>query len=248
MDLISWEIKINEINLERMIGVQEEVRGFLLPDTFHPNKKMQNYIQLGLVRNYAKGETVVFPGEIINKVIYVLAGRLSVSFLNEDGRQKLMYSAGKYSVVDRLFTFENCFVHVVAEKASSVCFLDKEQLFSIFRQDEEVMNDFILNYSSKCFHFMSEAKEMALYNPSVRVLRLLYELGVSEGKLFGNACEINVRLAQKSISEITGVHYVTISKIFRWLKKEGILHKTTYKITVNDLERLKELINANIQY
>lgn len=228
--------------------MQEETREFLLPDTFHPIKKMQGYIQLGLIRNYAKGETVVFPGEATNKIIYVLDGRLSVSFLNEDGRQKLMYSAGKYSVVDRLFTSENCFVHVIAEQASRVCLFGKEQLFWIFRQDEEVMNDFILNYSSKCFHFMSEAKEMALYNPTVRVLRLLYELGVRDGQLFGNGCEINIRLAQKSISEITGVHYVTVSKIFRWLKKEGILHKTTYKIRISDLGRLKEVIHADIKY
>ncbi|MGI6449972.1 MAG: helix-turn-helix domain-containing protein [Desulfitobacteriia bacterium] len=89
---------------------------------------------------------------------------------------------------------------------------------------------------------------MALYNPSARVLRLLQELCLSEGKPVGNVYEINIRLAQKSISEITGVHYVTISKIFRWLKRENILYKTTNKITVKDLDRLKALVNENIKY
>jgi len=220
----------------------------IVPDSFHPIKKLRDYTFIGNVRSFQKGDTVVLPGETIHKVIYVLSGKLSVSFLNDDGKQKSMYTAGRYSIVDRLFPSENCFVHVVSEENSTVCFFTKEQLFFIFKQDEEIIYEFIVNYSSKCFHFMNEAKEMALYNPSIRVLRLLQELCLSEGKPVGNAFEINIRLAQKSISEITGVHYVTISKIFRWLKRENILHKTTNKITIKDLDRLKALVNENIKY
>lgn len=228
--------------------MEESPKEFLLPDTFHPIKKLRNYVQMGMVRSFQKGDTVVLPGEIINKVVYVLTGKLSVSFLNDDGKQKSMYTAGKYAIVDRLFPYESCYVHVVSEENSTVCFFSKEQLFSVFKLDEEIINEFIVNYSSKCFHFMNEAKEMALYNPSARVLRLLLELALSEGRPVGNAYEINIRLAQKSISEITGVHYVTISKIFRWLKKENILHKTTHKIIIKDLDKLKAVMNENIKY
>lgn len=217
----------------------------LIPDTFHPIEKLQNFSYMGVVRNYEKGDTVVLPGETIDRVIYVLSGKLTVNFLNDDGRQKLMYKAGKYSIVDRLFPLENCFVHVIAEERSKICFFSKEQLFMILKQDDEILNEFLVNYSSKCFHFMNGSKEMALYNPSVRVLRLLHELCVTEGKRVDDTYEIDVKLSQRAISEITGVHFVTICRVFSWLKKENILHKTTNKIIINDLERLKKLIIEN---
>ncbi|WP_368292960.1 Crp/Fnr family transcriptional regulator [Dehalobacter sp. TBBPA1] len=216
---------------------------YILPNNFYPVKKLQNYIHMGVVRNYSKGQSVVLPGELIYKIVYVLSGRLSINFLNEDGRQKLMYYADPHTYADRLFPFDECYVHVIAEENSTVCFFSKEELFKIFQQDKEVLSDFIINYSSKCGYFMREAKEMVLYNPSVRVLRLLYELCLTQGKSVDNVYQIDIKLSQKAISEITGVHFVTISKIFGFLKKENILYKTTNKIMVIDLERLKGLVN-----
>ncbi|NLI90795.1 MAG: Crp/Fnr family transcriptional regulator [Peptococcaceae bacterium] len=227
--------------------MKNSLKEHLIPDSFHPIERLKNYVHMGTVRNYQKRDTVVLPGEAINKVIYVLSGKLSVNFLNDDGKQKLMYKAGRYSIVDRLFPLENCFVHVVSDEKSKICFFSKEQLFTIFKQDDEIIYEFIVNYSSKCFHFMNEAKEMALYNPSIRVLRLLYELCLTEGKAVDGVYEINVRLSQRAISEITGVHFVTICRVFGWLRKENILHKTTDKIVIFDLQKLKDLINDDIR-
>jgi len=216
---------------------------YILPNSFYPVKRLQNYIHLGAVRNYLKGNSIVLPGELIHKIIYVISGRLSISFLNEDGRQKVMYYADPYIYADRLFSFDDCYVHVIAEEDSKVCFFTKEQLFEIFHLDEEVLFDFIACYSSKCGYFMREAKEMVLYNPSVRVLRLLYELCLTQGNFANDVYQIDIKLSQKTISEITGVHFVTISKIFRFLKKENILYKTTNKIIVIDSIKLKNLVN-----
>ncbi|MPN13976.1 hypothetical protein SDC9_161302 [bioreactor metagenome] len=112
----------------------------------------------------------------------------------------------------------------------------------ILQHDKELLSEFITCYASKCFCFMNETKEIVLYKPSVRVLRLLYELCRTQGKLINNVYEIDVRISQRAISEITGVHFVTISKIFKCLKKENIVHKTTDKIIIYDLPKLKALM------
>lgn len=215
----------------------------LLPNNFYPVKQLKNYTHLGVIRNYGKGDTVVLPGEILAKIIYVLAGRLSISFLNEDGRQKIMFYADPYTFCDRLFTADSCAVQVVSVEASRVCFFSKEQLSEIFRMDEKVVFDFITGYSSKCSYFMQETQEMALYGSSVRVLRLLYKLCLTQGKQVKNTYQIDIKLPHKLISEMTGIHYVTISKLFGYLRKENILHKTTSKIIIYDLAKLKNLID-----
>ncbi|AHF09374.1 MULTISPECIES: Crp/Fnr family transcriptional regulator [Dehalobacter] len=217
----------------------------ILPGNFYPILKLCNYTHLGVIRNYRKGDTIVLPGEIINKVVFVLSGKLGISFMNDDGRQKFMFYADPFTFADRLFAIEECFVHVVSEERSTVCFFDKEQLLSIFQQDKEVLIEFITCYASKCTYFMRESKEMAIYKPSVRVLRLLYELCRQKGKevdQVDHVYEIDERVSQKAISEITGVHFVTICKLFRYLKKENILKKNSGKIIIYDLPRLHDLI------
>ncbi|NBJ14609.1 MAG: Crp/Fnr family transcriptional regulator [Dehalobacter sp. 4CP] len=214
-----------------------------LPNHFYPMKKLQNYIHMGVVREYRKGDSIVLPGELIDRIVYVLSGKLSISFLNEDGRKKIMFYAGPYTFSDRLFPVDPCFVHVVSVEDSTVCFFSKEQLSEIFQMDKEMIFEFITSYSSKCSYFMRETHEMALYSPSVRVLRLLYDLCLTQGKLVDGVYQIDVKLSQKSISEMTGIHYVTVCKLFGYLRKENILYKTTNKITVFDLQGLKNLMN-----
>jgi CRP-like cAMP-binding protein len=214
----------------------------ILPCNFYPVLRLNHYTHLGAIRTYLKGDSIVLPGEIINKVIFVLEGRLGISFLNEDGRQKFMFYADPFTFADRLFAIEECFVHVVSEEKSTVCFFDKEQLLKILQQDRDFLIEFITCYASKCTYFMREAKEMVLYKPSVRVLRLLYELCRAVGKQVDQTYVIDERISQRAISEITGVHFVTISKLFRYLKAENILQKNSGKIVIYDLPRLKNLI------
>ncbi len=213
----------------------------ILPGHFYPVLKLRAYTQLGVVRSYSKGDSVVLPGEVVNKVIFVLAGKLGVSFLNEDGRQKFMFYVDPFTFADRLFAIEECFVHVVAEEGSRVCFFESEPLLCALQEDRELLIEFIACYASKCTYFMREAKELVLYRPSARVLRLLYELCRAQGKECAQGYVIDERITQKAISEITGVHFVTISKLFRYLKEENILQKQANKIIIYDLPRLRAL-------
>ncbi|WP_348980852.1 Crp/Fnr family transcriptional regulator [Dehalobacter sp. 14DCB1] len=216
---------------------------YILPNHFYPINKLKNYLNMGIVRNYQKGDSVVSPGEIIDSVIYVISGKLGITFLTEDGKRRLMFHADAGTFTDRLFQPDDCLVDVVSEEESVVCYFSKDKLLEMFQQDKEVLCEFITSYASKCGYFMHEAKEMALYNPSVRVLRLLYKLCLTKGELVNNVYEINIKLSQKAISEMTGVHYVTVCKIFQNLREKNILRKTSNRIIIFDLKRLKDLIS-----
>lgn len=219
----------------------------IVPDNFYPAKSFQKYVSRGIVRKYHRGETIILPGEVIQSVVYVLVGKVGVYFLEEE-KQKLMYYARRYCMIDRLFSFDVSLVHVVAEENSEVCFFSEEKLLDIFKQDDEAHREFLKNFACKCGFFMHTSKEMDLFSPNTRVLRLIGELCSTKGKRENDVYEIDIKLTQKTISEITGVHSVTVCKILGWLKKEKILKKTSNKIMVYDLPRLQELIGENIKY
>lgn len=214
--------------------------GAIIPDTFYPVKKLQEFVELGTVKSYSRGSTVVLPGEEPNTLIYVLSGRLRVNLVFDDDRERLVYFAGNYTFVGRLFqTYNN--IYVVAIEDSKVCFFNKEQLTRIFRRDEEVIFDVIRNYLSKVSYYMRQTAEMDYFNPAVRVVRLLYELAASKGVALDGSYEVDIDLSLRSISEITGTHYVTVSKVLGFLKRQNILEKKKNRIIIYDMEKLRIL-------
>lgn len=218
----------------------------VLPNKFYPIPKMQEYVHCGVVRSYAKGSAIVLPGESTCRMIYVCSGKVRVNMVTEDGREKLIYVDGPYSLLGRLFSTKVNDFHIVALSDCTLCFFTKEQLMEVFRQDEELIFEVLKNYTSKVAYFMQVIKNMDFYTPTVRILRLLDDLCRERGKLVGDTYEINVVLSQKDIAEITGIHYVTVSKVFGCLKKQRIAHKTKDKIYIYDWEKLKKLIEEPI--
>jgi CRP-like cAMP-binding protein len=218
---------------------------YILPQNFSPMLKLRDYVHLGIIRNYHKGESIVFPGETIDSIILVLSGKLGISFMHEDGKQKFMYYADPYTFIDEaLGIFTDCYIHVVSAEDSSVCFFEKFQFLTILHQNEELLLEYISCFSSKRCYFMREASEAVLYKPSVRILRFFYSLCSLQGKLVDNVYEIDIKISQRAISEMMGVHFITVNKILRYLKKEKILDKTRNKIIISDLPKLKALIES----
>lgn len=218
----------------------------VLPNGFYPIPKIQDYTHLGLVRHYTKGSAVVLPGESSCRIIYMISGKLRVNMVTEDGREKLIYVAGPYTLLGRLFLSNINDFHIVAMTDCTVCFFTKDQLQEIFRQDEELIFEVLKNYTSKVSYFMQQIKYLDLYSPTVRILRLLDDLCRDKGKLIGDTYEIKITLSQKNIAEITGAHYVTVSKVFGCLKKQGIACKRKDTIYIYNLQKLKELIEEPV--
>ncbi len=218
----------------------------VVPDQFYPIEKMQEYVHLGVVKDYAKGSAVVLPRESTLRMIYVLSGRLRVNMVTDDGREKLLYTAGPYSLLGRLFSTKVNDFHIIALADSTVCFFTKQQLKEVFRRDEELIFEILKNYTSKVAYFMQKTKDLESYTPTIRILRLLDDLCHKQGELVEDIYEISTVLSQNNIAEITGAHYVTVSKVLGCLRKQGIARKTKNKIYIYDWEGLKKLIAESI--
>ncbi|NBJ14524.1 MAG: Crp/Fnr family transcriptional regulator [Dehalobacter sp. 4CP] len=212
----------------------------VVPDTFFPIEKLAKYTHLGSVKTYPKGSTVVFPGDKMLTLGYVIYGRLRISTFFEDEREKLLYFAGQHCILALLFT-ELSEIYAVATEDSRVCFFSERQIRQIFRADDDVAIDVLKSYQSKINYYIKQVTEMDYFNPTVRVVRLLYKLCLTSGIEVDDCIEINIDLSMKDISEITGTHYVTVSKVLGWLRRQNILEKKKNKIIIRNLAKLNIL-------
>ncbi|WP_368292965.1 Crp/Fnr family transcriptional regulator [Dehalobacter sp. TBBPA1] len=211
-----------------------------IPDTFFPVERFQQHVDLGTTKYFAKGSVVVMPGEATSVIIYVVSGKLRVDKIIDDGRERLLYYAGQYGLIGRLY--ETCNdIYVMAIEDSRICFFSKQQLREVFRRDEELVFDLLKNYVTKMSYYIKQFAEIDCFSPAVRIVRLLYELYLTQSIPLEDSYEINIDLSLKNISEITGAHYVTVSKVLNCLKSENILEKKKNKIIIYDSEKLKTL-------
>lgn len=212
----------------------------VLPDTFFPVERLQRYIHLGSTKSYPKGSAVVLPGDRVKMLIYVISGRLRISMVIDDERERLVYFAGRNCLLGLLFT-EYSDVYAVTTESSRVCLFSEQQVRQIIQMDNDISLEIFKNYQSKVSYYMKQVTEMDCFNPTVRIVRLLYQLCIAKGIKIDNAYEVDSTLTLKSISEITGAHYVTVSKVLSCLKKQNILEKKKEKIIIYDLPKLNSL-------
>ncbi|MCM1566778.1 MAG: Crp/Fnr family transcriptional regulator [Dehalobacter sp. 4CP] len=219
----------------------EEIKfEMIIPDSLYPVERLYAYIELGTRKTFKKGSAVLIPGEEPKALIYILSGRIRVNLVVDDGRERFIYTAGKYNMMGRLFEAYNQY-YIVALEKTEICYFTKQQLELIFQKDQEVFFDIIKNYHAKISYYMRQMAEMDLYNPTIRVVRLLYKLCMTKGVAVGDSFEIQIDLSLKRISEITGAHYVTVSKVLGGLKKKNIIEKNKNTIIIHDLKGLKRL-------
>ncbi|MDJ0304529.1 MULTISPECIES: Crp/Fnr family transcriptional regulator [Dehalobacter] len=220
-----------------------------IPDTFYPIEKLREFTHIGVVKTYAKDSNVILPGGKDYMLVYVLSGRISLNLMTEDGRERVIYFSGENGILGRLYKMENDNdAYAVAIEDSKVCLFFEEHLRIIFRQDEDMIFEVLRNCLSKVSYYMRQTIERDFYNPTIRILRLLHGLYLTNGISVGDSYEIRMDLSLQFISEITGAHYVTVSKVLKYLKEQKIIEKKKDKIIIHDLEKLKELTHEKHIY
>jgi CRP-like cAMP-binding protein len=218
-----------------------------IPDNIFPVKKFANYTSRGLIRNFRKGEHVIAPGtDEVNSFLYVVSGRIS-AYLVDGAERILMFYCLRNHVLDYMFARPlgiSTHSEIIADEDSSVCFFRENTVLDIVKNDDGLLRELFRSYTSKVGYFMLSFFEKSCFPPKIRILRFLKNLCLSQGQKNGNAYEIPIRLSQRLISEITGVHYVSLSRIMRDLKNDKLVTKTTYKIIVHDFAKLLDLIDS----
>ncbi|TCX53469.1 Crp/Fnr family transcriptional regulator [Dehalobacter sp. 14DCB1] len=229
-------------------STKRQIPGTIIPESFNRVDRLEKYVHLGSTRPFCKGSVVLSQGSETNNVMYVQSGCLAVSMGADDGHNKFLFQIGEQSIGMTTFLSENHELQIVAVKDSVVCFFTIEEVLKICHEDEQLIVDIIQNLSSKVYYFMTQSRDLNFSRPASRVFRFLYNLCLHDGKQIEDYYIIHSNLTQKAIGEITGTHYVTVSKLLTILEKQKVLRKTKDAIYVYNLEKLKNMINEVFEY
>lgn len=214
-----------------------------IPNEMYEVDILADYLDFGEVKVLEKGATFLVNDDDDERVlVYVVSGKIRCSTLYEDGTEDYLFTSGHGGLVGALFAFKGSSHYMEATEKAAICLFNKEALMNLMAKDPEIMFEILKNYTAKVAYFMSTTnnlKSLGSYNRIVRLILNLYEekgVPMEHGEYF-----IPLRISQKDISEITGVHFVTVSKTFKWLFDNQVAEKRNTGFYIYDLEKLKEI-------
>lgn len=197
---------------------------------------------------YKKGQTIFFQGNPPFGLYCVATGKIKVSRVGNDGKESIVRIAGPGDVLGHrsLFSKENYSATATVIEDSSICFLDKNYILGVLKDEPTVALNLIQKLSKDMG--IAEARNASMSQKSAR--ERLAELFLSFIKSYGieeedGRIRLDIKLNRDEIASIVGTAHETIIRLISEFKEERILEQEGKTIFILDEEKLTEFANLD---
>ncbi len=201
-----------------------------------------------VMNSYKKGQNIFFEGNPPFGLYCISSGKIKVTKTGSDGKESIVRIAGPGDVLGHrsLFSKENYSATATVLEDASICFLDKNYIYSALKKDPSISINLLQKLSKDMGS--AEARNASMSQKSAR--ERLAELFLSFKKNYGieesGRTRIDIKLSRDEIASIIGTAHETIIRLISEFKEEGILSQEGKVIFIIDEAKLIEF--ANLDY
>jgi CRP/FNR family transcriptional regulator len=195
---------------------------------------------------YHKNQLLLFPGEISDRVFYLVSGRVSIYEVSYKGDEIVVFT----------FVSQSYFPMATVINGSPSRFFYKADTEAKIRTAPSAdFNDFIRHNDDLGYYLLSRAygrfehtleKMIHLISGSARE-RLMFELAI-EYKSFGvgDSNKGYIEASEASIASRAGLSRETVSREMKYLKQKGIVELKDHRIYLMDIPQINSQLNSSI--
>jgi CRP/FNR family transcriptional regulator, cyclic AMP receptor protein len=174
------------------------------------------------VKHYRKDEVILWEGDTNSYMYLVVAGRVKVVQITEDGKEIIsaIHAAGDSFGELSLIDGKTSPAEVVAIEKTSAAIISRENFFSIIYSHKKVLDNLIQMF---CMRLRDswEREEMVNYKKSEQRLAMLFQkFSASDGEPVAEGTLLNIRLTHQIMASMTGLSRETVTRTIDALKKE----------------------------
>ncbi len=199
-------------------------------------------VRTGKRHEYKKNEVIISMGTCISDFYFIESGLIKCVATNQRGSEKIVSYSDRFLNLEQFFHGKPSAYNSIAILPSVVYTIPREIFLQNFLCKETIRNSLLLALSHKCRLLGWQITDLSLLSPLEKICRLLccYHYPVNEFR--------KLKLTHQEISEITGLHRVTVTKTLNVIEKMGFIERNTDKILIKDIESLEELGFAGMIY
>ncbi len=191
-------------------------------------------------RSYLKGQVIFSSGEICDRVYYVSRGVVKLSFVREDGTEKIVTHLGPGSILGESGVFCGKPESVTATAAwpVDIIVLTRSDLDRLVGTDPDFSLQLMSSLSRKIDLITSELECTCLRSAGGRIAYALHQLGISYGIDLSEGRMIEYRVTHEELARMAGTCRVTVTNVLAGLRRQGIIDQRRAAIVIKDRERL----------
>lgn len=192
--------------------------------------------------NLNKGDILVKPGEICDKISFIISGKIRISMSSDDGEVILQQSLGAGNALgaDRLFGIDTTYNYSAEALAtSSVMQFSKTQYFSLLHTHPIYAINYC-NYVSALAQRPQSAMRLMTGNGLYTRLAAFLTLYTSR-----NSTDIELHISPSRLIAMSGETAENLHKTLQRLSKERLATYDNRKLTVISRSRLLEKEDIN---
>lgn len=197
------------------------------------------------VQTFQKDELLATAGQPNNHFYAIREGFIRVSSIDDTGRHKLLWIAGRYDLVplEQFFSQKNLRYYYSGYGDGSVYVLDKIQMLEAFKRHPEVLGEVARGLSEHYDDLLERMNAVEQSDVRSKLLHILHNLCLKFSPLEQVSLhEIGLNLTHQDLADMIGSTREATSLELSKLRKQGYLDYSRSEFSV-DLAKIKSEIN-----
>lgn len=226
--------------------MQEQIP--VLPIKLTPSHQINELLQIANKVIYAEKDTYLFrEGTVASDVYVVLSGKIQISKFNRDGQELTLRICTDNDICGELTLFTDDPRYLLNGKAlinSKIAIVQKDLLEKELLNNPALglefmkwMNDHFRKTMTKFRDLVLNGKKGALYSTIIRMSN-------SFGQETENGIVINHSITNQELAAFCGSSRESINRYLNDLKRDRIISFKSGKITIHDIQFLRDEINC----
>ncbi|NMA55435.1 MAG: Crp/Fnr family transcriptional regulator [Firmicutes bacterium] len=185
------------------------------------------------IKRYRKNQVIHFENELCRSMDMVLAGRLSVQKINEEGNvlKVAEFDAGDTLGANLLFATSNLYpLTVVAESEAIVLHIYRELVLNLTQQSLDFTAALLAEISNKALILTGKIDTLSLTTIRERIISFLrYQHHQQKSDV------IHLGMSKKELAERFGVQRTSLSRELNKMRRDGLIEYDAKTITIKKL-------------
>ncbi|KGP71009.1 Crp/Fnr family transcriptional regulator [Pontibacillus yanchengensis] len=194
-----------------------------------------------------KGTFLFQEGQLANELYIVKSGRIQISKNTPEGKELTLRICGINEIVGELTLFSEGAKYLLSAKAiesSEVGVIKKDELEEKLSHNNALAIEFMKWMSDHFRRTQTKFRDLILYGKKGALYSTLIRMVNSYGVEKANGFLIDMRLTNQELAGFCGTSREVVNRLLSDLKKEGIVSIQKGKITIHNLDYLRDVIGC----
>lgn len=188
------------------------------------------------IRTFHKGELLLSSGDDSDTFFAIREGFVKVASIDDDGRQKLLWLAGRYDVLplERFFTHKVLQYDYVGFSEGSAYVMKKSDLHEIFQKDHAVAMEIAHGLSEHYDDLIERLSAVGQIDVKNKLLHMMYTMATKFSSTeVVDFHEIGLTITHQDLADMVGATREVVSIELSKLRDEGFIDYGRSRLTVN---------------